>query len=60
MKHPYTITNERGASNGPVAGRGRVRRARGIHNLLIANRGEVAVRLVRSAAELGLRTVAVR
>ncbi len=30
-----------------------------IHTLLIANRGEIAVRLIRSARELGLRTVAI-
>jgi urea carboxylase len=29
------------------------------HTLLIANRGEIAVRIIRSAKELGLRTVAV-
>ena len=28
-------------------------------NLLIANRGEIAVRIARAAAELGARTVAV-
>ena len=28
-------------------------------NLLIANRGEIAVRIARAAAELGMRTVAV-
>ena len=28
-------------------------------NLLIANRGEIAIRIARSAAELGLRSVAV-
>ena len=27
--------------------------------LLIANRGEIAVRIIRSARELGLRTIAV-
>jgi acetyl/propionyl-CoA carboxylase alpha subunit/acetyl-CoA carboxylase carboxyltransferase component len=30
-----------------------------IHTLLIANRGEVAIRVARAAAELGIRTVAV-
>jgi acetyl/propionyl-CoA carboxylase alpha subunit len=30
-----------------------------IKNLLIANRGEIAIRIMRAAAELGLRTVAV-
>src|SRR6266478_1645820 len=30
-----------------------------IKNLLIANRGEIAIRVMRAAAELGLRTVAV-
>ena len=31
----------------------------GIESLLIANRGEIAIRIARAAAELGLRTVAV-
>jgi acetyl/propionyl-CoA carboxylase alpha subunit/acetyl-CoA carboxylase carboxyltransferase component len=31
----------------------------GIHSLLIANRGEIAARIMRAAAELGIRTVAV-
>src|SRR5438309_146750 len=30
-----------------------------IRNLLIANRGEIAIRIARSAAELGIATVAV-
>ncbi|MFN0146943.1 MAG: carboxyl transferase domain-containing protein [Dehalococcoidia bacterium] len=30
-----------------------------IHTLLVANRGEIAVRIIRGAAEVGLRTVAV-
>jgi pyruvate carboxylase len=30
-----------------------------IHGLLIANRGEIAIRVMRAAAELGLRTVAI-
>jgi pyruvate carboxylase len=30
-----------------------------IKNLLIANRGEIAIRVMRAAAELGLRTVAI-
>ena len=30
-----------------------------VTNLLIANRGEIAIRIVRAAAELGIRTVAV-
>src|SRR5260221_5808883 len=34
-------------------------RDRGITRLLIANRGEVAIRIARSAAELGIQTVAV-
>ena len=28
-------------------------------NLLVANRGEIAIRVMRAAAELGMRTVAI-
>jgi acetyl/propionyl-CoA carboxylase alpha subunit len=31
----------------------------GLTSLLIANRGEIAIRIARAAAELGLRTVAI-
>jgi len=31
----------------------------GIHSLLVANRSEIAIRVMRAAAELGMRTVAV-
>ena len=31
----------------------------GLHALLVANRGEIAIRVIRGAAEMGLRTVAV-
>ncbi len=31
----------------------------GLEKLLVANRGEIAIRVMRSAAELGIRTVAI-
>jgi len=30
-----------------------------IRSLLVANRGEIAIRVMRAASELGLRTVAI-
>ena len=36
-----------------------MRHARRIKSLLIANRGEIAIRVMRAAAELGIRTVAI-
>ena len=33
--------------------------ARTVKCLLIANRGEIAIRIARAAAEMGIRTVAV-
>lgn len=30
-----------------------------IHSLLVANRSEIAIRVMRAAAELGIRTVAI-
>src|SRR6195256_1783289 len=36
-----------------------VPKTRSIKNLLIANRGEIAIRVMRAAAELGIRTIAI-
>src|SRR6266480_2554132 len=33
--------------------------SQGIRSLLVANRGEIAIRVMRAASELGLRTVAI-
>jgi len=46
---------DRHVSINPFAATGGVR----LKSLLIANRGEVAIRVIRAAAELGMRTVAV-
>src|SRR3977135_2016507 len=36
-----------------------VPKTRSIKSLLIANRGEIAIRVMRAAAELGIRTIAI-
>jgi len=30
-----------------------------IHKILVANRGEIAIRVMRAASEMGIRTVAI-
>src|SRR5580704_12939507 len=42
-----------------MAGHPMTRRDANITSLLIANRGEIAIRIIRAAAEMDLRTVAV-
>ncbi len=32
---------------------------REIHKILVANRGEIAIRILRAASELGIRTISV-
>ncbi|HEY5776499.1 MAG TPA: biotin carboxylase N-terminal domain-containing protein, partial [Xanthomonadales bacterium] len=32
---------------------------RNIHKILVANRGEIAIRILRAASELGIRTISV-